>query len=108
MKRFIREYAPFIILGYNTIFAVGSYFGFYKYWLDYFLGDLFGYSVFTNLFMLTVYMNKKYCAATKICVIGLIALNLSSIIYKVCNINGLVYDIYLLVIVSLVLIIKKL
>ena len=107
MKRILREYTPFIILGYSLLFAVCSYFEFYRVWFKY-LPDLVGFSVFTNMFMYSVYMNKKYCASTKICVIGLIALNLLNVIYLLFGINGLVYDIYLLIIICLVLILKKL
>jgi len=106
VKRKIREYAPFIILGYSFVFAVFSHFDFY---FDFyrFLPDLLGFSVFTNLFMYSVYMNKKYCTATKFCVLGLIALNIFNLVYEIFGISGAIYDIYLLTIVCLVLMIKK-
>lgn len=106
VKKYIRDYAPFIILAYSLIFSVCSYFEFYFEWYIY-LPDLLGYSVFTNLFMLSVYMNKKYCASTKICVIGLILLNVFNLFYNLSSINGVIYDIYLMIIIFIILIIKK-
>ena len=107
MKKIIRDYAPFIMLLYSFIFAILSYFEFYYAWFKY-LPDAVGYSIFTNIFMLTVYMNKKYCHATKIAVLGLISLNVLNLMYVTFNINGVLYDIYLILIITLILIVKRL
>jgi len=106
MKTLIRNYAPFIMLGYSLLFSIASYFGFYFSWYR-FLPDLVGYSIFTNLFMYSVYMNKRYCTSTKVAVLGLLCLNVLNLVYELFNMNGLIYDVYLLIIVCLVLVIKK-
>ena len=107
MKRIIREYAPFIMLGYSFLFAVLSYFDALYEPLYPYLSQSLGFSLFTNAFMYSVYMNKKYCTATKICVLGLVVLNLFNIMYYAVNIDGLIYDIYLTIIISVVLLLKK-
>jgi len=107
LKKLIREYAPFIMLGYSFVFAVLSYFDFYYDWYSY-LSEALGFSIFTNIFMYSVYMNKKYCTSTKLCVIGLIVLNLFNMIHITFDINMIVYDIYLITIVFAILILKKL
>lgn len=99
MYKLIRDKAPFLILAYTLVFTVASYFDFYLTWYKY-LPDLLGYSLMTNLFMFSVYMNKRYCTATKVCVLGLIALNLFNLVYKTFDINGIVYDIYLILIIA--------
>lgn len=106
MKAFIRNYTPFIMLSYSLVFAVCSYFEFYISLFNY-LGDLIGFSIFTNVFMLAVYWNKKYCASTKICVLGLIALNICNMIYKYFDVNYALYDIYLILTIFMVLILKR-
>ena len=106
VKKNIREYAPFVILGYSLVFSILSYFEFYRSWFVY-LPDLLGYSIFTNLFMYSVYMNKRYCTATKTCVFGLMLLNFFNLMYIALDVNGLVYDIYLLIIIIAVLVVKK-
>tara|TARA_R110000824_G_scaffold199520_1_gene383492 strand:+ start:186 stop:581 length:396 start_codon:yes stop_codon:yes gene_type:complete len=113
MFRFIRNKAPFILLFLNIVICLwhnfelyiiydGSY-EFFKLAKDsyfkhysYYFGDLIGYSIFTNLFMLSVYLNKKYCDATKICVLGLIALNMYSLISHGFNFYSEIYDLYLM------------
>lgn len=97
MLRFIRHKAPFIMLGYSALFAIASYYelyyGFYS-----ILPDLLGFSIFTNLFMLSLYWNKCYCDATKIAVGGLLCLNgynLLSINETFLNYSP-IYDIYII------------
>jgi len=106
IKKFIREYTPFIILSYSFLFAFASYFEFYFVWYKY-LPDLLGYSVYTNLFMLAVYWNKKYCVSTKICVIGLVLLNLFNIAYTYFNLSYALYDIYIILVIFIILILKR-
>lgn len=95
------------MLCYSLVFAVCSYFGFYHE-LYVYLPDALGYSMFTNLFMFMVYLNKRYCTATKVSVIGLFALNFMNMLYYAFDIDGVVYDIYLILIVLMILILKKL
>lgn len=82
------------MLGITLIVFVCSYFGFY-YSLFNYLPDLIGYSVLTNLFMISVYMNKKYCDATKLCVLSLIALNMFNLVSHGFNFYSTLYDVYL-------------
>jgi hypothetical protein len=66
----------------------------FKYYSQ-FMGDWVGYSLLTDAFMLAVYMNKRYCDATKICVLGLIALNMFNLISHGFNFYSPIYDLYL-------------
>lgn len=111
MKKFIREYAPFIMLGYSLIFAVLSYFDFYKFWYDY-LSQSVGFSLFTSFYMYAHYANRKYCDATKIAVYGLMLCNLVALfcVYFENNkesysfeINNDLYDIFIILIVFIVM-----
>lgn len=104
--KIIRDKAPLFLLFMSLVFTVLKYYDIY---LDIFkyLGDLLGYSIVTNLFMLSVYMNKKYCTSTKISVIGLIALNVFNIIYLMFGVNGVVYDFFIILIIILISIIYK-
>lgn len=106
MLRKFRDVAPFIMLGYSFLFAVSSYFAFYSDLFKY-LADNLGYSVFTNVLMLSLYMNKKYCNSTRVAVYGLISLNLFNQLWLFLDINGYVYDIYIIIITTLILIINK-
>lgn len=87
MLKTIKNTAPFIMLGYCLIISILSHFEVYHSIFNY-AGDILGYSLFTNLFMWSIYMNKKYCTATKIAVIALSVLNLLSIAYIYYGING--------------------
>mgnify|MGYP003644646418 FL=1 len=112
MFRFIRNKAPFILLFFNIVICLWHNFelyiiydGSYKLFelaedssfkhYSYYFGDLIGYSIFTNIFMLSWYLNKKYCDATKICVLGLIALNMYSLISHRFDFYSEIYDLYL-------------
>lgn len=115
MKRFIREYAPFIMLGYSFIYAILSYFHFYRLWYDY-LSQSVGFSLFTSYYMYAQYANRKYCASTKIAVYGLITCNITALIcvYFEHNkekydleLNGDLYDIVIIVFVFLVILFLK-
>lgn len=95
MFKLIRHKAPFILLGITLLLTICTYFNFYAVWFRY-LPDLVGYSIFTNLFMMSFYLNKKYCDATKICVLGLIALNMFNLISHEFNFYSEIYDLYLI------------
>lgn len=101
-----RNKAPFILLAFNLLLIGCKFLGIYSN-LYIYLGDLVGYSIVTNLFMYSVYMNKKYCTATKIAVIGLIVLNILNLIWLAFSINGLVYDFVLILIIIFILITHK-
>ena len=105
MRNF-RDKAPFILLAFNLLLIGCRFLDVYVYFYKY-LGDLVGYSIVTNLFMLSVYMNKKYCTSTKIAVIGLIALNILNLIWLSFGIDGIVYDFVLLLIIIFILITHK-
>tara|TARA_R110000772_G_scaffold156700_1_gene267883 strand:+ start:2516 stop:2851 length:336 start_codon:yes stop_codon:yes gene_type:complete len=102
MFKIIRHKAPFILLGLTLALTVCSYFGFYATWFRY-LPDLVGYSIFTNLFMISVYMNNKYCDATKLCVLGLIALNMFNLISHEFDFYREIYDLYLIAAIIIVI-----
>lgn len=93
---------PFLMLAYSLIYAILSYFNFYHILYNY-LPDTVGYSLATNLFMYSVYMNNRYCTSIKIAVIGLIALNLLNLVYVYAGVNGAVYDVYLIVIIMAII-----
>lgn len=106
MFRTIRHKAPFILLGLSALLAVAKYYEFYAGWFVY-LGDLIGYSIFTSLFMMSVYMNNRYCNATKITVLGLIALNMYNLASVGFNFYAPIYDFYIIGIVLAILIAYK-
>lgn len=102
MKKLIRDRIPFVLLFLNLVFVVLSYFDWYNEVFIY-LGNICGYSILTNIFMYTVYVNKKYCESTKIAVLGLFLLNIFDIIYLTFNVSGAIYDIFLILTIILVL-----
>lgn len=104
--KIIRDKMPFVLLFFTMVLTILKYFEVYSVYYKY-LGDILGYSILTNVFMYSVYMNKKYCTSTKVAVLGLTALNVFNIIYTAFDIQGVVYDIFFIVIVSLILIIYK-
>lgn len=97
---------PFVLLFLSGVFSVCSYFEFYAFWFGY-LGDLVGYSILTNLFMYSVYFNKKYCDATKVAVLGLSVLNLCNL-YSLCiDRFSPIYEIYIIAITILLSVLIK-
>lgn len=90
------------MFGYSVVFTLLSYFKVYHQIYSV-LPDTLGYSIFTSIFMWSVYANKKYCTSTKIAVIGLMVLNIANIAYILFGIDGIVYDVYLLVITLIIL-----
>jgi len=102
LKKF-RDIVPFIFLLINFLTAIASYFETeYKIAFKY-LGDVFGYSILSCLFMLSVYSNRKYCNTTRVVVYGLIALNFFNLIWLFLGVNGIVYDIFIMIIILLTL-----
>lgn len=113
MFKLIRHRIPFILLvctalvklwyNYELYFMFDGDYTSYVLYDDYtpfkyysqFMGDWVGYSLLTGAFMLAVYMNKRYCDATKICVLGLIALNMFNLISHGFNFYSPIYDLYL-------------
>lgn len=123
MFRFIRNKMPFIIL---TVFLIVTIWHNYEYFIlfgeDYALykespsllkswfsviGEWFSNSIMFNLFMMSVYMNKRYCDATKITVLCLLAINILGLMGKNSSIYSFVYDFYLGIGVLLILIVYK-
>lgn len=105
--RSLIAHIPFTLLILSLVFSVLSYFEIYHDIYKY-LGDLFGYSFATNLFMLLVFSDRKYCFTVKISVIGLLFLNLFNILYNVIGVNGSLYDIIVCVLVILTITFYKL
>lgn len=106
MVKFIKKYTPFILIILSLLFSICSYFDFY---LDVFkyLGDVVGYSLLTNIFMYSYYMNKHFCASTKIAVLGLFFLNIFNLFWLYFEINGGMYDLLILLIVIFIIIFLK-
>ncbi|QQV90902.1 hypothetical protein M1M24_gp31 [Polaribacter phage Freya_1] len=106
MVKLIKHRIPFILLSISFISALCSYFEIYA---DYFnnLGDLFGYSILTNLFMLFYYSNRSFCDATRLAVISLFSLNVVNLLYLYFGVNGGMYDLILLSLIILILILLK-
>ena len=102
MFSIIRHKMPFVLFGVTILFTIAKYYEFYATWF-YYLPDLLGYSLFTNLFMLSVYMNKRYCDATKVCVLGLIALNLYNIASIGMDHYEVFYDFYIIMITIVIM-----
>ena len=47
-----------------------------------YLGDLVGYSILTNIVFIFLYFRKSFCLQTKIAVIGLLFMNVLSIVFN--------------------------
>jgi hypothetical protein len=108
IKIFIRHFTPFIMLAYSLVSAIWLYFNKDTYYVAYdYLSQSIGFSLFTNLFMYTVYMNKKYCTATKITVVCLFLLNVIDIISTYYGKPSYVYEIYLIIFTLAILTLKK-
>lgn len=84
--------APFLMLYATFATAVVSsldwYLGIYKY-----LPDSIGYSILTNLVFIKYYFRKAYCNPTKVAVVGLLVMNLLSIVTKGLDFYNSMYDI---------------
>lgn len=106
MLKTLRNIAPFIMLGYCFIITILSHYSIYQDYYIY-LGDVLGFSIFTDLFMLSVYMNKKYCTATKIAVWSLILLNVLNIFWTYFNVDGFMYDIAIMFITAIIILTYK-
>ena len=90
---------PFIIL-----FAVGLSAYLYRYeWyaeIEVYLANIFGFSIITNLVFAYLYFRKQFCIYTKIAVLGLLFMNLISIVYSSNDlIYNQMYDMYITLIV---------
>lgn len=95
------------MLGYSFIltwlFHFEIYFTFYSY-----LSEFLGYSIFTSVFMLSVYMNKAYCSLIKLAVLSLIFINLINCVYLCFNISYWLYDAIIWLIIGFILLSYKL
>lgn len=105
----IRNLTPFFLLFASLISVLLSYFEFYnKYnFAIYYIGNFTGFSIVTDIFMYSVYMNRKYCTSTKVAVIGLFALNITSMLCTFFNQKTDYYDIAILFITFTILVILK-
>lgn len=106
MIKKLRGKTPFILLASNLILVICQYLGIYNNTL-YVLGNLVGYSIITNLDMFDKYNNRKYCTSTKFVILGLISLNIFDCVWWFFDVNGVVYDLFLIIIILLVLVIHK-
>ena len=106
MLKTFRDKAPFILLAFNLLLILCRFLNIYSPIYNY-LGNCIGYSIFTNLFMWSVYANKKYCTSTKVAVIGLIALNILDIIWIAFKVDGSVYDFFTILIVIFIIVTYK-
>lgn len=106
MINFIKNKTPFLLLFFSAVFTVCSYFEFYISAFQY-LGDITGYSIVTNLFMYSYYMNKRYCTETKVAVLGLFSLNICNLIQMFFNLNLVIYDAFIIIITFIILLFYK-
>ena len=102
--KFFRQKAPFILLAISFIVTILDLFSLCDN-LFYYLPDVFGYSLFTNAFMFVVYFNNKYCSATKLAVIGLMLMNVFSLICYWFDFYSVAYNLVLEVIIISVVVI---
>ena len=57
--------------------------------------------------MFIYYYNRKFCDATRLTVIGLLSLNIFNLIYLFLDVNGGMYDLIILTLITLILIFLK-
>ena len=72
-----------------------------------YLGDLVGYSILTNIVFIFLYFRKSFCLQTKIAVLGLLFMNVLSIVFNYNEVfyNGL-YDLWITLIILLIIFIS--
>ena len=103
MKRKIITAIPFFMLFVTAISAYCSYLSYYNELFNY-LGDLFGYSIITNIVFIFLYFRKSFCIQTKIAVLSLLLMNVVSIMFAHNSIiyNG-VYDLWIILITVIII-----
>ena len=97
---------PFIMVAVTFLCAVFSSWGFYSKLFVY-LPDLLGYSILTNIVFLYHYSFRKYCNPTKICVAGLLIMNVVSMLTKGTQYYNIMNDIWITGIIVFILIVFK-
>ncbi len=95
---------PFFLVILSGVFAYASNQGWYSEYYRY-LGDMVGYSIITNLVFLKHYNRKEFCNPTKVCVYGLLFMNIVNLLVNSGIIMGRFwYDIAISFLVILILI----
>ena len=89
----VSDTAPVVMLGITVMTAVMYHYDFYLDIYKY-LPDTMGYSVLTNIVFLRMYWNKRFCNPTKASIIGLLAVNILSILTYGTEHYEPLYDIY--------------
>lgn len=82
------------------------YFGFYSEIYNY-LSDVMGYSILGNLVMYKYYSNKKFCDTTRIAVLGLIFMNLTSLAGYFVDMYSPLYDTYIFILIIGIIVFYK-
>ena len=95
--------APFLLLTAAMASAVMSRFDFYGNWY----GDIFGFSIVTNLVFLRIYLRKAYCNPTKVAVYGLLLMNIIFIVIGGTQYYSTMYDIGIGIVAFIIIIITK-
>lgn len=91
--KWFSDIAPVVMMSLTLLTAILCNFNFYSDIYTY-LPDTIGYSIFTNIVFLRLYWNKRYCHPTKASIIGLMCVNVLSLLtYGTDNYEPL-YDIY--------------
>lgn len=73
-----------------------------------FLPDTLGYSIFTNIAFMFLYWRPKFCIPTKLAVLGLLLMNIVSLVLKGyematgIDFYNTIYDVYITVFIFLV------
>lgn len=90
------------MIGISGLAGLLSHFDFYPE-IYFYLSDLVGYSILTNIVMCRVYISKRYCNSTRLAVYGLVFMNLTSIIGNFLEMYSPLYDTYILVFIILLI-----
>lgn len=98
LYRWLTDKAPFIMLVLSGLSGLSYHFDFYPE-VYFYLSDLVGYSVLSNLVMCRVYTSRKYCNSTRIAVLGLLFMNVTSMLGNFLDIYSPLYDTYIVVII---------
>jgi hypothetical protein len=106
-KHHVITIIPFLMLFVTALSGVFSSYEFYKK-IQPFLGDSIGYSITTNIVFIFLYFRKSFCYQTKIAVLGLLIMNIISLIFSASEtwIYNKMYDIWLSLIIFAIIVLN--
>lgn len=97
---------PFIMLGVTAICGYMSSLDIYHKWFNY-LSDILGYSILTNIVFMFLYFRKSFCPSVKFAVIGLMVMNIVSMLTLNTEYYNSLNDIWITLIVGVLTIVYK-